>query len=262
MKDRMCAYLDNDQWRKDLHNTYLVETTLEYLWPTGLLALDGHQMRTTKKWRQHYDCPVYLAEKDARTFAQQKEQKLPNVSVNKCTMDKLLPRLKKSDDLSKINVAYFDYTCTARGCPSKNIYPMDAIDYFLRHNGHSRVILAVTFAGRVRRHYDMSPLDEARYHLMYPCIKFNQYQIVDEPLEFTYKCKRESMPMIFLLYKLKRNLKIKPELVDFLVEDGRFVGYSEECADRYHTIRNDQTKIIKRIFKKSGDKKSGKSKII
>lgn len=167
------------------------------------------------------------------------------------SMYELLCHLDEVDKLKYVYMVYFDFMCTPRGNPSKGIFPIEDIWFYLSNNGNDQVVIAMTFSMRMKK-YGENMLDHIITDFVKPCITYSQYRIIETPIEKIYKRTKNSQPMVFLLYVLLRDTSIDPLSVDFFVEDGRKPGYMEEdigikahCKRKFDSIEQTGRKKTK-----------------
>jgi hypothetical protein len=191
-----------------------------------VLILDGPELRTANYLLENkYEGIIHVVEKDLGTVLMQKLQnKSENVKIHG---GDVYDFLNKDNNFT---AAYFDFTCTPRGCLATKTYPMSTVDLFLK-NKKSDIHLAVTFSTRLKVKYSKKPMaEEILKNYLKPCFRFNQYEIAEKTVK-TYRRHARGQSMAFFMFRLKKNKKINPLNVRFVVEktkDGlrRFPGYS------------------------------------
>lgn len=251
-------YDDNFSFQKDLHNKLIVEVAYCYLIITGIILLDGEEMRTTFEFikkktnsleNNRYE--IYIPETNEETHHRHKTLSLCNAYHG--SLWDFLHELHEKDQLKLINLVYFDFTSTPFGNDQKHIYPMSDIKFYLQNNGNEKVVIAITFCLRkeeLRGNKDKQ-LKTITDRFVKPCIEYCGYKIVGTRNESHYNKNSTDVDikisnMVFLLYELEHDANLKDVTIPKFRNSYR--GYRKEDKEEFKMANT----IKKKINKKRG----------
>jgi hypothetical protein len=214
---------------KNINNNLIVFFIKKYLNKIdNIILLDGRLLLTSKILKKNFDVnnnQINVSEIDKTTYVL---QRIANNNI--CTLynNYLYETLKKfkNNKLARFNVFYFDYTCTLIG--NKTTFPMEDINFSLSYTKHKKIIFALTFSPREGRGlftHRKNMKEQMSLDYLEKIFTFHKFKIIKSKIR-SYKRTKKSMPMVFFLYYLKKDIMIDNSNVDFSIdESGNFEGF-------------------------------------
>lgn len=226
----MMQYSDFDDQNKANNNKKLCNYIQKLKQVGNVLILDGPLQHTTTALVRIgiAERNIFIPEINKETFILHKNY---NCQAYHGTLYDMLKHKHFSNKLKMFNVAYFDYMGTITGNKEKTIFPLEDISFFLSQCA-DEIVVAFTFCLRTTRGLfgdRDSSFEQTKKDYIEPIIKYHQFRIKKSYATIYNRKKKggkKSAAMSFYLYLLKKDKRINPSTVDFIIDSsGDYDGY-------------------------------------